>query len=565
MDMLKRPHRSLHTASLLANVQQDLQILFTSISESILLIEANGTIIVSNDISARWLKRSADELAGENLFTLLTPVGIPIREWVYEAIHKKRIFECDTYIEERFLHFRLIPVSEGNKIMRLIIIGQDVTEHKQAEEQVREFTGQMERKVRERTKELEALNRKLIEDKQRSEIRASLSQHLMQESRDYDRLLEHVTAEISDLIGDSCLIALFTTDMTQLEVRAFTNRDVVSLQRQREQLLNRSVSVESNAIASRILEGRRFSAKEVSREKTSKLLPADIAELLGKDGIKVLEVFPLHAGDRPLGMLAIARKYGNPYSEDEISFISSLVSSIVLAIQNARLFEQLTESQIQLRGLSRQLVQLQEEQFSHLAEELHDSIGQDMTAINVNLNILRTLLPEGVPEGVLTRLADTEKLVVDTIKHVRSTMSELRPPMLDKYGLTATLYWYCEEYQRRTEIQININDRYMKASRLPAEIEIALFRIAQEALNNVAKHANASQINIELFEEVNYTMMAITDNGSGFDPKTPSSRTLQHWGVPLMGERARTINGEFLLRSVPGQGTQVVVRVRKAT
>jgi GAF domain-containing protein len=91
----------------------------------------------------------------------------------------------------------------------------------------------------------------------------------------------------------------------------------------------------------------------------SKLLPAGFAELLGKEGIKVLEVFPLHAGDRSLGMLTMAREFGNPYSEEEISFISSLVSSIALAIQNARLFEQLTESQTQLRGLSQQLVQLQ--------------------------------------------------------------------------------------------------------------------------------------------------------------------------------------------------------------
>ena len=564
MDILKRP-RSLHTANLLANVQQDLQILFTSISESILLIEANGTVLVANDVSARWLNRSAEALVGENLFQLLTPFRIPIREWVYKATSKKTIFECDTYFGERFLHFRLIPVSEGNTITRLIIIGQDVTEHIQAEEQVREFTEQMERKVRERTKELEALNRKLIEDKRRSEIRASLSQYLMQESRDYNRLLEHISTEIADLMGDTCLIALFTSDLTQMEVRAITDRDVDSMHRQRENLLNRALSVETNLIASRILEGNRFSAQEISKEKGAELLPAEFAALLGKDGIKVLEVFPLHAGDQPLGMLAMAREYGNPYSDDEIYFISSLVSSIALAIQNARLFEQLTESQTQLRGLSQQLVQMQENQFSHLAEELHDSIGQDMTAINVNLNILRTLLPRDIPNGAITRLADTEKLVIDIIKHMRSTMTELRPPMLDKYGLTAALYWYCEEYHRRTEIQVNINDRYMKNSRLPSETEIALFRITQEALNNVAKHANATKIEIELFEEDGNTMMAITDNGLGFDTKTQNVRLLQHWGVPLMRERARAINGEFLLRSVPGQGTQIVVRVRKGT
>jgi len=564
MDILKRP-RSLHTANLLADVQQDLQVLFTSISESILLIKTNGTVLVANDVSGKWLNRSAEALVGENLFQLLTPFGIPIREWVRDTIIHKQIFENDIRFRDRFIHLRLIPIADGSNITRMIIIGQDVTEYKRVEGQVHEFTEQMERKVRERTKELEALNQKLIEDKRRSEIRASLSQYLMQDSRDYNRLLEHITSEISGLIGDTCLIALFTSDLTQMEVRAITDRDVDSMQRQRNQLLNQAISVESNAIASKILKGERYSAREISREKGAELLPDEFAAQLGRDGISVLEVFPLHSGDHPLGMLAMAREYGSPYSDDEISFIGSFVSSIALAIQNARLFEQLTESQNQLRGLSRQLVQIQEQQFSHLAEELHDRVGQDMTAINVNLNILRTLLPRDVPEGVITRLADMEKLVIESVKRMRSTMSELRPPMLDKYGLTAALYWYCEDYHHRTEIQVNINDRYMKNSRLPSETEIALFRIAQEALNNVAKHANANKIEIELFEEDGSTMMAITDNGLGFDTKTPDVRTLRHWGVPLMRERARAINGEFLLRSVPGQGTQIVVRVRKGT
>jgi PAS domain S-box-containing protein len=564
MDGLKRP-RSLHTATLLADVQHDLELLFTSISESILLIETNGTILVANDVSARWLNHKAEALVGENLFQLLTPFGIPIREWAYEAISKNNIFEQNTNFEEGFLYIRLIPVSEAGKIRRLIFIGQDITEHKQAEEQVREFTDQMERKVRERTKELEALNQKLIEDKRRSEIRTGLSQYLMRESRDYNRLLEHITTEISNLYGDTCLIGLFTSDLTQMEVRAIMNHDADSLQHQRNRLLNRFVSVETNAIASRILKGERFSARAISREKGAELLPAEFAAELGEDGLSVLEVFPLHTGDHPLGMLAMAREYGNPYSEDEISFIGSFLSSIALAIQNARLFEQLTESQNQLRGLSQQLVQIQEKQFSHLAEELHDRVGQDMTAININLNILRTLLPRDVPEGVITRLADMEKLVIESVKRVRSAMSELRPPMLDKYGLAAALYWYSEEYHRRTEIQVNINERYMKNSRLPSEIEIALFRIAQEALNNVVKHANATKIDIELFEEEGNTMMVITDNGLGFDTKVPNFRKLQHWGVPLMQERARAINGEFLLRSVPGQGTQIVVRVKKSS
>jgi two-component system sensor histidine kinase UhpB len=156
-----------------------------------------------------------------------------------------------------------------------------------------------------------------------------------------------------------------------------------------------------------------------------------------------------------------------------------------------------------------------------------------------------------------------EKLVIENVKRMRSTMSELRPPMLDKYGLAAALRWYGEEYHRRTEIQVSINDQYMRNTRLPGETEIALFRIAQEALNNAAKHAQATKVEIELFEEGGNTMMAITDNGRGFDTKVQNIQKVQHWGVPLMRERARAINGDFLLRSVPGQGTQIIVRVKK--
>lgn len=562
METPKRSH-SLHTASLLANVQQDLQILFTSVSESILLIEANGHILVANEVSARWLERSAEALAGQNLFLLLTPIGIPIREWVHEAITKNTIFESDTRISERFIHIRLIPVSVGGKVTRLIIIGQDVTEHKRAEEQVREFTGQLEHKVRERTKELVALNQKLIEDKRRSEIRANLSQHLMQDAQDYNLLLEHVTSEISNLVGDTCLIALFTSDLTVIEVRAIADQDTVSLSRQRSELLNRTVSVETNIIANHILEGKRFSAKAISYEKGMELLPPEFARQLGEDGLSALEVFPLKIGDDSLGMLAIARESSDPYTEDDINFVSSLASPIALAIQNAILFEKLSDSQSQLRGLSKQLVQMQENQYKLLAEELHDRVGQDMTAININLNIMRTLLPKTIPEDVISRLADTENLVMESVKRMRSTMAEFRPPMLSQYGLTAALYWYSDQYYRRTKIKVAINDHYMKNTRLPSETEIALFRIAQEALNNVAKYANATQVGIELFENDGDIMMAVTDDGVGFDMQDQVSKSPDHWGLTLMQERARAINGEFLLRSVPGQGTQVVVRVKE--
>jgi len=559
----KQP-RSLHTGSLLTNVQRDLEILFTSTSEAILMIEAKGTILAANEVGAKWLRHNAQSLVGENLFQLHSHINAPIEELVQEVVSKKTILESDFLVDDRCMEFRLIPVAEREKVTRLIIIGKDVTEHKRVEEQVREFTEQMERKVRERTKKLEALNQKLAEDKQRAEIQASLSHHLMQDTQDYGHLLEHITTEISDLVGDTCLIALFATDLTFVRVQAITDRNVKSTERQRTQLLNRTISVEGNAVANSILKGERYSTKEVTKETGENLLPTELALQLGESGLVALEVFPLQAGESPLGLLAIARDHGNPYSDDEISFVGSLAGSVALAIQNAHLFEQLTESQNQLRGLSQKLVQVQENHFKHLAAEMHDQIGQDMTAINVNLNILQAMLPKTTSEDIISRLADTEKLVQGSVKRMRSLMSELRPPMLDQYGLTAALNWYCEQYQRRTNIELAVNDQYMKNIRSPAEVEIALFRIAQEALNNVAKHAQATQVDIELLEEKGDIMMVITDNGTGFDMKNQDANTQAHWGLTLMQERARAVNGKFLFRSVPDQGTQVVVRVRKA-
>ncbi|MFL7868509.1 MAG: ATP-binding protein [Anaerolineales bacterium] len=559
----KQP-RSLHTGSLLTNVQRDLEILFTSTSEAILMIEAKGTILAANEVGAKWLRHNAQSLVGENLFQLHSHINAPIEELVQEVVSKKTILESDFLVDDRCMEFRLIPVAEREKVTRLIIIGKDVTEHKRVEEQVREFTEQMERKVRERTKKLEALNQKLAEDKRRAEIQASLSHHLMQDTQDYGHLLEHITTEISDLVGDTCLIALFATDLTFVRVQAITDRNVKSTARQRTQLLNRTISVEGNAVANSILKGERYSTKEVTKETGENLLPTELALQLGESGLVALEVFPLQAGESPLGLLAIARDHGNPYSDDEISFVGSLAGSVALAIQNAHLFEQLTESQNQLRGLSQKLVQVQENHFKHLAAEMHDQIGQDMTAINVNLNILQAMLPKTTSEDIISRLADTEKLVQGSVKRMRSLMSELRPPMLDQYGLTAALNWYCEQYQRRTNIELAVNDQYMKNIRSPAEVEIALFRIAQEALNNVAKHAQATHVDIELLEEKGDIMMVITDNGTGFDMKNQDANTQAHWGLTLMQERARAVNGKFLFRSVPDQGTQVVVRVRKA-
>jgi two-component system sensor histidine kinase UhpB len=172
-------------------------------------------------------------------------------------------------------------------------------------------------------------------------------------------------------------------------------------------------------------------------------------------------------------------------------------------------------------------------------------------------------MPESIPENISSRLDDIEKLVQGSVQRMRSIMAEYRPPMLDSYGLIPALKWYGEQFSRRANISVDIDDHYFKDIRLPAEIEIALFRIAQEALTNVAKHAQASQVEIELLENNDNILMTVTDNGVGFATHGQGISSEGHWGLTNMQERARAINGKFLLRSVPGQGTQILVKVGK--
>jgi signal transduction histidine kinase len=140
-------------------------------------------------------------------------------------------------------------------------------------------------------------------------------------------------------------------------------------------------------------------------------------------------------------------------------------------------------------------------------------------------------------------------------------MGRLRPPVLDDYGLVASLRWYGDQFSKRTGIPVELRDDGGDV-RLPADSETALFRVVQEAMANVAKHAKATQVLITIACRVSAYRVTVTDDGSGFDPNRKVDRgDAGGWGLLTMKERARSVGGQFAVRSSPGDGTQVVVEV----
>jgi PAS domain S-box-containing protein len=220
----------------------------------------------------------------------------------------------------------------------------------------------------------------------------------------------------------------------------------------------------------------------------------------------------------------------------------------------------LEESRGRLQILSQRLVEVQEEERRAIARELHDRVGQSLSALNINMIIMRDqLLPDSL-ERVASRLSDSMHLVGETITLVRDVMSNLRPAVLDDYGLEAALQSYVDEYMPRYGIKVVFEKPAQPIPRLGPSIEMTFLRIAQEALMNIARHANASQANLSIWQEGDSVYMTVQDNGTGIVSWQEANRPGSH-GLTIMRERAEAFGGNLTVGSVPGKGTRIEMSI----
>jgi signal transduction histidine kinase len=217
---------------------------------------------------------------------------------------------------------------------------------------------------------------------------------------------------------------------------------------------------------------------------------------------------------------------------------------------------------IELQGLATRLSHAEETERERLAQELHDQVGSILTALNLNLTIIGRQIPPQADGAIKRRLDDSMVLVDQTIGFVRGLMTELRPPVLDDYGIAPALRWYVEQFRSRTGLEVNV-EAPLDSVRRPRDVEIAVFRVAQEALSNVMKHAQARRVTISLEDNRDLLRLTIADDGRGYSPANASDAEggMPHWGLVMMRERAQSIGGRVRVDGLPGRGTRVVVEV----
>lgn len=226
---------------------------------------------------------------------------------------------------------------------------------------------------------------------------------------------------------------------------------------------------------------------------------------------------------------------------------------LLRAIVRPMLGRELGAREARLLAMTQRLVALQEKERRDIARELHDRVGQNLAALSINLEQLAA--PEAASQR---RIEDSRGLVRATAETIANVLTELKPPMLASYGLLDAVEWHARAFSARTGIAVAVEGSPGMA-RPPAEIELALFRIAQSALNNVAQHARAKSARVSLERAGARVRFEVGDDGVGFD--AAQALAAGRWGLSAMRERAEAIGASFRIESSPGLGARIIVEL----
>ena len=341
-------------------------------------------------------------------------------------------------------------------------------------------------------------------------------------------MLELVVVRLRELL-DASLVAVVRVTGDDLRIEAATDPTVVGAR------------LGPDSLSAKVIERGR---SEVSRLSAAAESGSEIA--LGIDGEAALLV-PLVARRKVLGLVLAVRAVGNElaFDDDDLALAESFARRAAIAVE---LSERVARDA--LRGI----VRAQEQERRRLARELHDETGGALTSILLGLRAVEDA-PDA--ESQALAVADLRELVVTTLQDVRRLAVQLRPKALDDFGLVAALERLAQGVREGSGLDLDVESR-LGGERLPGEVETAVYRIVQEALTNILKHADAGHVSIVLTRKNGRVSVLIEDDGRGFDPAAVRGDFL---GLAGMRERVGLLDGTLVVESAPGRGTTLVVSV----
>jgi signal transduction histidine kinase len=405
---------------------------------------------------------------------------------------------------------------------------------------------------------------------------AELSAKLAESITEVDDVVDSVVQLVSTFLGDTAVLRFVENEGSQMTVVAAHDEDPAAAGIIRSALEGAPQDITQllpHLLATRdaravLLSGDAFTA-------STDLMPETSRRALAGLGVHTALICPLRVQGRVIGTLGLWRRGDTPaHSERDQSFVQELADRAALAIENARLVAHLQEevaerkrnedslrlsnellqrAQMNQNVLVEHLVNAQEEERRRIALDVHDDSIQAMAAIGIRLQVLRRREPN---HQLAERIASIEDAVTESIARLRNLLFQLESPSLDQQGLARTLTRYLAEAFPESIPKTRVRNRLTDEPL--GHIRVIAYRISQEALNNVRKHAHAAVVTVTLGQENDGLLVAIHDDGKGFRPTEALERSLPgHLGLRAMEERARIAGGWLRVESAPDEGTKV--------
>ena len=420
---------------------------------------------------------------------------------------------------ERILHTKKIPILDGKgEPAYLLGISEDITERKHAEE------------IRQR----HAHETTILSD-----ILSALNAH-----HDTTKAFPVIGAGLQKLSGcDFSALALFGADNDGMTLYALGPGELPVEPGAR-------LRVADIPAAKDLLSGRPHVAPDLASQ-----LDFPAMRLVYAQGYRSSMALPLHGSDGISGMLGLLWRRPGGLNVAQVPLLGQVADALALAVEKSRLFEQVSAAHKRLQTLAKRLIEVQETERRHIARELHDEIGQHLTGINLLLGAVEHLSVE----GAVARLKEVRALVDGLIARVRDVSLDLRPAMLDDFGVLTALSWLFGRYTAQTGITVAFKQRALQ-QRFTAEQETAMYRIVQEALTNVARHADVGSVNVDAWADGDILGVSITDQGAGFDVDAVLANGMTG-GLAGLRERAMLLGGRLTVESKPGAGTRLIAEL----
>ncbi len=296
--------------------------------------------------------------------------------------------------------------------------------------------------------------------------------------------------------------------------------------------------------------------KDISRD--ARVSGADLS--LGK-GVRAFASTPLRSKEKLLGVLNIASSDTRKFSREDVHFLEGVARQVAIALENARLHQEVQYKE-EIRGeLLNELLSIQEEERKRIAQELHDETSQVLASLNARLEAASKLLPTDATE-VKELIRNAQAQSITLLEDIHKLIYELRPTLLDDLGLVAATRWLLENTLEASGINVNFQSAGRK-KRLSPPLETALFRVIQEASSNIIKHSESKNVFVIITFKRNSVVVSVSDDGKGFNVADALAAKDRPRGLGLLGmkERVERFQGKFAVKSGHGRGTEVYIDI----